>query len=389
MAPELKLCRMTTVPLSLGLLMEGQLEYMQEHGFEVTALSSPGQWLDRVERERGVRTAAVPMTRSISPLADLLALWRLYRMFRHEKFHIVHSHTPKAGLLGMIAARAAGVPVRIHTFAGTATDDLEGFKWKVIKYTDRVTALFATHCLAISHSLRQLLVDRGACPPDKIEVLLSGSSNGIDLGRFSPSPEIDGRAARIRKELKIPEAAPVIVFIGRVVRDKGVVELVEAFGRVASRRPDAHLVLVGPWEQELDPLPESTVERIKHSPAVHSVGFQEDIEAYLAMSSILAVPTYREGFGNVFIQAAAMMRPVVGTRIPGVINAVSDGENGVLVPPRDADALAGVLQRLLDFPEERNKMGKAGRAFVERNFERGRILEALESRYRALLGSGS
>jgi glycosyltransferase involved in cell wall biosynthesis len=320
------------------------------------------------------------MPRSVSPVRDLLALWRLYRIFLRERFDIVHSHTPKAGILGMLAAWAAGVPVRIHTFAGTATDDIPGLKWRVIRFTDRLTALFSTQCLAISRSLKDLLLERNVCPETKIEVLVSGSSNGIDLKRFSQTHEVKMRARRLREELRIPESDLVVLFVGRVVKDKGVSELLLAFRALESE--NTHLLLVGPKEDDLDPLPDWACEEIDRNPRIHAVGFQHDIEAYLECCNLLAVPTYREGFGNVFIQAAAMERPVVATRIPGVVDSVKEGVSGYLVPPKDHSSLAEIIKLLLSDRELRLQLGTSGRKWVEDNFDRNRIWEELERVYR-------
>lgn len=379
---KIKICRMTTIPMSLAILMDGQLEHMGGQGLDVTALSSPGEWLKLIENERGIKSIAVPMTRTVSIIPDFVSLWRLYKIFRREHFDIVHSHTPKAGLLGMIAAWLARVPIRMHTFAGTPTEDIRGLKWDIVRWTDHVTALFATECLTVSHSIQDILINRGVCSKGKLEVLLSGSSNGVDLDRFCLNSKTEIRGLELRKKLGIPEGSPVILFVGRVVGDKGVAELVEACRIIFKRHDDTHLVLVGPWEPELDPLPAETVRAIKNDPRIHSVGFQMDVEAYIAMSTLMAVPTYREGFPNVFIQAAAMKRPVVATRIPGVINAVNDGVNGILVPPRDVESLVTALERLLGDCELRRSMGEAGREFVEKYFDRRIIWAALENKYR-------
>jgi len=381
MEHKIKLCRITTVPLSLYLLLEGQLEYMQENGFEVTALSSPGEFLDRIRDERNIRTLAVPISRPISVLSDIVSLFRLYRVFRRERFDIVHTQSYKAGLLGMMAALAAGVPVRLHSFAGTPSEYMKSLKWKIVQFTDKVTAACATHCLVNSRSQRELLLQRNTARPEKLEVLLEGSTNGVDLARFTPTEQSAEKGRRTRTEFNIPEGAKVVLFVGRLVGDKGVNELVRAFNKLEQELEDLYLLLVGPREEELDPLSTETAREIESNPRIIETGFREDVESFFAASTILAVPSYREGFPNVFVQAAAMMVPVVGTRITGVVDAVRDGENGILVPAGDHESLAGAMSRLLSDPGLCEKMGRAGRRFVEDNYERTRVWSAVRSVY--------
>jgi glycosyltransferase involved in cell wall biosynthesis len=379
-----KIARVTTIPLSLGLLMRGQLAYMQRDGFDVVGISSPGEWLDRVGEREGVRTVPIPMTRAVSPLADLRSLAALVRVFRRERFDIVHTHTPKAGLLGMVAALLAGVPVRLHTFAG-ATYRPRTLAQRAWAASDHVTARCATSCLAISHSLRDLLAARGVGGGREIAVIGHGSSNGLDLGRFRRTAGLEREAARGRDALGIPPGALVILFVGRVVRDKGVVELFEAFDLLARSDDRPYLVVAGPRAGESDRLPERVEAALDAHPRVRCLGYRDDVPALMAMADLLAVPTYREGFGNVFIEAAALGVPIVATRVPGVVDAVRDGRNGLLVEPESVKPLRDALDRLIRDETLRRVLGAAGPPFVEERFDQPAYWARLAAHYRRLL----
>ena len=377
---NLKLCRITTVPISLRILMDGQLVEMGKRGFDVTALSSPGEWMEQIEKDWGLRTLSIPMSRHISPLRDLISLWGLYKIFLRERFDIVHTQTPKAGLLGMLAACAAKVPLRVHTFSGTASDENSNFKWKIVSYTDRITALAANRCLAVSNSLRDLLTRRRTCDQEKLQVLLNGSSNGVDLERFTRTPDVEQRGGKIRKELGIPENDYIILFIGRVVKDKGITELVKAFQLLDQQ--NTHLVIVGPREDSIDPVPDGILSEIESNSHIHETGFQSDVEAYLVCCTLLVLPSYREGFPNTPLQASAMEKPVISTKITGVVDAVKDGVTGLLVPASDHVSLAEKIKMLLADENLRNRLGKSGREWVEGNFKREKIWDELERVYR-------
>ncbi|MFM7195721.1 MAG: glycosyltransferase, partial [Bacteroidota bacterium] len=256
-----RLLRVTTVPISLKILLRGQLAWMRAQGFEVLAVSADGPEVSDLQSE-GIAHKVVRMHRAITPLADLIAVIRMYRVIREFRPDIIHTHTPKAGLVGLLAARLAGVPVRFHTVAGLPLMGLSGWRRQLLVRTERFTYRCATRVFVNSFSLREYIdreITRGKFD---LTVLGNGSSNGIDTEYFSRHTEVLSAAQDIRRSLSIPEAAPVFCFIGRVVRDKGIGELINAFDQVRDRRPDVQLLLVGPLEPERDPLTPSDAARI-------------------------------------------------------------------------------------------------------------------------------
>jgi glycosyltransferase involved in cell wall biosynthesis len=377
-----RLFHVTTVPLSLRFL-GGQVGFMKARGYDVHVVSSPGPLLDDFGRAEGVEAHAVPMSRRIDPGGDIVALARLIQLFRRHRPEIVHAHTPKGGLLGMMAATAARVPVRVYHMRGLPLVTATGAKRAVLAATERVSCGLASTTLSVSPSLRRRALDLGLASEDRIRVVLGGSGNGVDAQRrFRPSLErARGRAKRA--ELGIPESAEVIGFVGRLVREKGVVELASAWARLREARPDVHLVLVGPTEPE-DPVPPEVLRALEADPRVHLLGFTEDTPALYEAFDLVALPTYREGFPNVLLEAAAMELPVVSTEVDGCVDAVVPGVTGELVPARDADALRRAIEGYLGDPERRRAHGVAARARVETRFEQQRLWEAIESLYREL-----
>ncbi|MBD0320537.1 MAG: glycosyltransferase family 4 protein, partial [Gemmatimonadetes bacterium] len=324
MPPSFRLVHVTTVPDSLAFFI-GQVGWMKARGIEVHALSSPGPLLDEFGRREGIATHAVEMPRRISPGHDLGAVRRMVRALRGIRPHVVHSHTPKGGLLGMIAARAAGVPVRIYHIRGLPFMTATGRRRALLRWTEKVACGLAHQVLCVSHSIRQVAIDEGLCPPEKIRVLLGGSGNGVDAtGRFSPERHGPETRRELRARLGIAPGAPVLGFVGRVVRDKGIVELAAAWAALREEYPDAHLLLVGP-EEPRDPVPAATLDALRSDPRVHLTG-QADAGPWYAAMDLLVFPSHREGFPNVPLEAAAMGLPVVATRIPGCTDAVADGD---------------------------------------------------------------
>ncbi|RYY12991.1 MAG: glycosyltransferase family 1 protein, partial [Chitinophagaceae bacterium] len=257
MASQQKIIRITTVPISLKVLLKKQLRFMSDH-FEVVGVSSPGKELAEVAAQEGIRTVGINMTRAITPVKDLRALWSLYRLFKKEKPTIVHTHTPKAGMLGMLAGRLAGVPVRLHTVAGLPLMEATGKKRLLLERVEKITYAAATKVYPNSGNLAGFILRKQFCPAAKVKVLGNGSSNGIDTSFFITGPELEKSAEKLRQELQIKTTDFVFVFIGRLVRDKGIEELVEAFGQVKKKHPGVKLLLVGPFEPELDPIGEQT-----------------------------------------------------------------------------------------------------------------------------------
>lgn len=382
-SPRPRLLLATTSSASLA-LMRGQPQHFSEAGFEVFFVSSPGPELETLAGQSGVRVCPIPMRREIAPLADLLALCRLYRLMRTIKPDITNVGTPKAGLLAGMAAWMAGVPCRILTLRGLRTETLTGRKGAVVTAMTRLSCAAAHRVISVSPSLRQRAIAAGLVSPEKITVLGDGSSNGVDEARFGPSPTPSPQAQELRARLGLPSDSLVIGFVGRFTRDKGVADLVEAFELILREIPRAYLLLVGDFEAG-DPLPPAVRERILHHPHILSTQPAEDLPLYYHLMDLVALPTYREGFPNVALEAQASARPVVTTRATGAIDSVVDGETGLLVDSGDVGGLARAIVGLLKDPKRRTVMGSAGRERILRHFTRQRVWQRLEEHYRLLL----
>jgi glycosyltransferase involved in cell wall biosynthesis len=373
----------TTVPMSLTFL-RGQVGFMKARGLRMHAITSPGPELEAFGVREGVGTTAVEMHRRVTPIRDLRATARLVRALRQLRPTIVHAHTPKGGLLGMIAALSARVPVRIYHMRGLPYTGATGFRRLILRMTERVSCALAHRVLCVSHALRAQAVGEGLCEAEKILVIAGGSGNGVDSGiRFNPDLLPPDARHATRQRFAIPDEATVIGFIGRIVRQKGIVELAEAWSTVKVRHPTARLLLVGPFEPE-DALPAHVEAGLRNDPRVHLAGLDWNTAAMLAAMDVVVLPTYREGFPNVPLEAAAMGLPVVATTIPSCAEAVLDEQTGLLVPPRDASALAHALARYLDDPVFRRKHGAAGQKRVRAEFQQERIWRGILEQYEGL-----
>ncbi len=379
--PTIRLIRTSTVPGSLNTFCRGLLRELQEQdGYEMVAVSSPGDALREIEEREGVRTVAIPMERHISPLRDLKSLLGLISVFRKEKPTMVHSMTPKAGLLSMMAAWFCRVPVRVHTFTGLVFPTATGLTQKILILTDRITCACATHIVPEGEGVKNDLANY-RITKKPLKVLGHGNVRGIDLDHFDPeSPEVQTGAAQIRK----PDIF-TFVFVGRLVRDKGINELVEAFGRLNKERPDTRLLLVGRQEPELDPLKPETLAAIDHDKSIEAVGQQSDVRPWLAASDVFVFPSYREGFPNVVIEAGAMCLPSIVTDINGSREIIIEGKNGAIIPPRDADALYMAMKSFLEYPDIRTKMATNARPLIASRYEQSYVRTCLKEYYREIL----
>jgi len=381
-----KLIRITTVPVSLLILLKSQLKFMSAH-YDVIAVSSGGEMLDQVKEQTGVRTVAVEMTRKITPLKDLVALWNLYKLIKKERPKFVHTHTPKAGLLGMIAASMAGVPVRLHTVAGMPLLESTGLKRKVLDVVEKITYGFATKVYPNSNQMKKIILENKYCKSSKLHVIGNGSSNGIDTCYFSPDLLVDKGSNHSEAKLKLREtygispAALVYCFIGRMVNDKGLKELVSAFVEINKTRPETRLILVGPFENDLDPLDAYTEDHVKNHQAINWVGFQKDVRPYLFVSDIFVFPSYREGFPNVVMQSGAMGLPSIVSDINGCNEIIIDYENGIIVPPKDKDKLKDAMVELYVDAQLRAKLAKNSRAMILSRYDQNYIWGELLREY--------
>lgn len=366
--------------MSLDVFCRGLLRELADD-YEVVALSSPGAELDTLGARENVRTCAVAMRRDISPLADLRSLAGLWRLFRREKPDMVHSMTPKAGLLCMAAARMAGVPVRVHTFTGLLFPTATGLKRRLLMLTDRITCACATHVVPEGEGVRDDLASAGITRKP-MRVLGHGNVRGIDLSHYSRTAAVQAEASALRRRLGYADTDVVFVFVGRVTGDKGIRELAEAFGTLG---PAARLVLVGEQEPALDPLDETTLRRLRSDRRIHEAGAQTDVRPWLAMADVLVHPSYREGFPNVVIEGGAMGLPAIVTDINGSREIVEHGRNGLIVPPHDSSSLARAMERLLDDAEERKRLAAPARQMVAERYEQGYVRRCLKDFYRSIL----
>jgi glycosyltransferase involved in cell wall biosynthesis len=341
-----KLFRVTTVPLSLEKLIEGQLHFMSQY-FTVTAISSDEERLSAVGAKEGVKTFCVDLTRKITPMADLKALLKLYRFLKKEKPLIVHSHTPKAGTIAMVASKMAGVPHRLHTVAGLPLLEATGGKRQLLEFVERITYSCATKVYPNSNGLRAIIVRNKLCGSGKLKVIGKGSSNGINTSYFNPNAVSDVEVKALKESLNIAETDFIYIFVGRLVGDKGINELINAFKVVNKKHQNTKLVLVGSQEPQLDPLDDSTIREIEANRHILTVGYKSDIRPYLKLSNILVFPSYREGFPNVVMQAGSMGIPSIVTDINGCNEIIEDGKNGKIIPPKDAFALADTMSLML------------------------------------------
>jgi lipopolysaccharide/colanic/teichoic acid biosynthesis glycosyltransferase len=379
----IRLIHVTTVPLSLGFL-RGQVAFMKARGYEVGVVSSPGLLLDAFAAREEVAAYPVAMERRIAPLRDLVALVRLWSLLVRIRPQIVHAHTPKGGLLGTLAAWLAGVPVRIYHIHGLPLVTATGAKRRLLHGVEWVCCRLAGQVYCVSHSLRDVALAEGLCPPEKIKVLCGGSINGVDAeDRFNPARVRAVARGHLRERLGIGPEDPVIGYVGRVVRDKGVVELVAAWQALRHEYPALHLLVVGPIEPQ-DPVPPDVECLLRTAAGCHLAGQVDDPAPYYAAMDLVALPSYREGLGYALIEAGAMGLPVVASRIPGCVDAVDDGATGTLVAARDATALAAAIGAYLADPALRHAHGAAGRARVLTEFRCETIWEAMASEYACL-----
>ena len=373
-----KLIRISTIPVSLETLLKGQLKMLSEH-YEVVVVSSPGERMKVLEEREGVRTVSIPMERRISLVKDFMSLLRLIILFAKERPDMVHSITPKAGLLSMLAAWITRVPVRMHTFTGLVFPTATGKMQKLLIVMDRLTCFCATHINPEGEGVKRDLINYNITSKP-LHVIANGNVNGIDLEYFDRTPEVMEKAYSYKKE-----GTFTFCFVGRMVKDKGINELVHSFLRLYQDDARVRLLLVGPFEKELDPVLPEVEEQILHHPGICFMGFQSDVRPFLAASDALVFPSYREGFPNVVIQAGAMGIPAIVTDINGCNEIVLPDRNGMIIPTKNEQALYEAMKYFAFHSVEVEKMATNARPLIVSRYEQWMVWNALLAEYKSII----
>jgi glycosyltransferase involved in cell wall biosynthesis len=361
------------------LVLAERLRALRNAGFRVTLVSSPGELLDRTAAGEGVESVAIHMYRGPAPFADMVSLARLWWLLCRLKPDLVEFSTPKAGLLGNLAAWLCGVPRRIYMLRGLKLETSAGFKRRILLAAERLASACAHVVLCNSDSLRARALALGIAPATKLKLLGDGSSNGVDLERFSPGP------SDVRSRLGIQPEAFVVGFVGRLTRDKGLPELIEAFDAILGVEPETQLLLVGWFDAAEDALSGELRVRIESHPNIHFTGFVDNTAPYYRAMDLMVLPTWREGFPNVVLEAAATGIPVITTESTGSRDSVLPELTGLLIPPGYPEAICESVLKLLRDPDRRRRMGHAARAWVLERYDNGRVLGITVAYYKSLL----
>jgi len=378
-----KLIRITTVPISLEKLLENQARFFKTY-YSVTLVSSQKEQLQKLAEEQGVNHFSLEMTRKITPLQDLRCLLQLIRFLRKDKPHIVHTHTPKAGIVGMLAAFITGVPLRMHTVAGLPLMEAKGLKKSILYAVERLTYRCATHVYPNARGLMDFIQEKKLAGKTPLKCIGNGSSNGIDLTYFNPERVSKEQEMSFREKWNISKDDFVFLFIGRLVGDKGVNELVAAFEQLANKIPNAKLLMVGPQEPTLDPLKQVTIASIEKNPKIVSTAYQQDVRPFLKMAEVFVFPSYREGFPNVVLQAGAMGIPCIVSDINGCNEIIENEVNGLIVPPKSIQPLSEKMYSLYKDPEKRAIFIDRTKERIATNFERTHYWKLLLEEYKRL-----
>jgi glycosyltransferase involved in cell wall biosynthesis len=365
------------------LVLRGRLRVLQNAGFAVVLISSPGRLLTTTVREEGVEAHPIRMKRGITPIADLLALAALWTFLRHERPLITDFSTPKAGLLGNLAAWSLGVPHRVYTLRGLKLESASGWKRSVLLWTERLSAACAHVVLCNSESLWREAIALRLAPESKLHMLGRGSSNGVDTERFHPGGAEE--IAILRAQFGIAPGEIVLGFVGRLTRDKGIPELLTAFDAILRVEPNCRLLLVGWFDSSEDALAERWRHRVATHPKITHTGYLTDASpAYRAMD-MLVLPTHREGFPNVALEASASGIAVITTESTGARDAVLPEVTGLLIPPAQSEAIVEAALKLILNPALRSQMGAAGREWVSKYYLQAQVLSLATQFYRGLL----
>ncbi len=380
-----KILRITTVPISLYKLLQGQPKFMIQNGFDMLLASADGTEIPKIEQETGLKVNILPLTRKISPITDLKALWKTYKLIKQTQPDIVHTHTPKAGIIGMLAAKLAGVPVRMHTVAGMPLLETTGIKRQILNLVEKLTYKSATGVYPNSFGLKKIILKNDLTCPEKLKVLANGSSNGIDLSYFNPELYSETHKQTLRNDLNISNNDFVFSFVGRLVTDKGINELINAFVRLQKNYNHIKLLLVGNEEPDLDPLNPKVKKEIKTNISIITTGWVDDVRPYLALSDVFVFPSYREGMPNVVMQAGAMRLASIVSDINGCNEIIENKKNGIIVPVKNSHALFEAMRELLTQKELLLKLQNNARPSIQSRFDQQLVWQAILDEYRKQL----
>lgn len=374
-----KIFRVSTIPLSLNFLLKGQLRFLNQF-YDITAISGNGSNLDEVRKREGVKTKAITIQRKISIFKDFISLIKLYLYFQKEKPEIVHSITPKAGLLSMIAAKLAGVPIRMHTFTGLIFPEKTGNMRKVLIFMDKLICRCATNVYPEGNGVK-ITLESFKITDKPLKVLANGNINGVDLDYLinNVNPQ---EIAETKQKLGIKEKDFVYIFVGRLVRDKGINELVLAFKNL--NLPNSKLLLVGNQEND-DPISKESELEIENNPNIISVGFQRNVKLYFAVGDALVFPSFREGFPNAVLQAGAMGIPSIVTDINGSNEIITTNYNGLIIPSKNVKRLEAVMAEIVQNEELYQKLKANSRPAIVERFDCQLVWDATKAEYERLL----
>lgn len=380
-----KIIRITTVSGSLVGTLKGQFAFMRQF-YEIIGVCSNDPELIELSKREGVRTVGIEMTRKITPFQDLKALIQLYRLFKSENPEIIHTHTPKAGTLGLMAAFLARIPHRLHTIAGLPLMEATGKKRKLLNLIEKITYACATNIYPNSKGIYDFVERERFTRSEKLKVIGNGSSNGIDISHFNPKLFSDKSKEILRAELNIPSNERVLIFLGRIVADKGIHELIDSFTSVSKKIDDVTLIIGGDYERNLDPISHKTEKLLNTHPKIKLLGWVKDVRPYLSISELMIFPSYREGFPNVVMQAGAMGLPVIATDINGCNEIIIPDINGIIVPPKNTKKLERAILDYLNNDTQNFSADTCRKLIVER-YDQKLIWKLLHEEYERVLGS--
>jgi len=380
---KIKIIRTSTVPISLKILLKGQLQLLS-HYFEVIGISSPGKELNDVIIQERVKTYAVNMERKISPFKDILSLVKMIIQLIKLKPVIVHSITPKAGLITMVAAKIVGVPIRIHTFTGLVFPTATGIKKEILKSVDRILCYCATDIIPEGNGVKNDLIEN-KITNKTMEVLGNGNVNGIDLNYYAPNAVLISEAAKLKTKFLINKDDFVFLFIGRLVKDKGIVELLDAFEFISKIHINAHLIIAGDFEKYFKDFNNEIEIRLNNLQNIHWLGYVDDIRPLLCAGNVLVLPSYREGFPNVPMQAGAFGLPCIVTDINGSNEIIIDGINGIIVPAKNATELGKAMEKIISDNELYDLLKNNAREYIKNRYDQNLLWECLLEKYYELL----